>query len=95
MAVAVPPVWCTVTACGCIVAPPLVRVAQPGHQFLPPAEVEAGRLVIMDVVGLPLIKTWHVVRRTDKRLLPSAEAMYRFWVEHGGEYLPKISGHAD
>ena len=59
------------------------------------AEVEAGRLVIMDVIGLPLIKTWHVVRRTDKRLLPSAEAMYRFWVEHGGDYLPKITGHAD
>jgi LysR family transcriptional regulator for metE and metH len=49
----------------------------------------------MDVVGLPLIKTWHVVRRTDKRLLPSAEAMYRFWVEHGGDYLPTISGRAD
>lgn len=59
------------------------------------AEVEAGRLVIMDVIGLPLIKTWHVVRRTDKRLLPSAEAMYRFWVEHGGDFLPKITGHAD
>ena len=49
----------------------------------------------MDVVGLPLMKTWNVVRRTDKRMLPSAEAMYSFWVEHGGDYLPKITGHVD
>lgn len=58
------------------------------------SELEAGRLVILDVVGLPLIKTWHVVRRPDKRLLPSAEALYDFWVKRGADFLPKISGKA-
>jgi LysR family transcriptional regulator, low CO2-responsive transcriptional regulator len=60
------------------------------HTIAP--EVEAGRLVILDVVGLPIMKTWFVVRRTDKRLLPAAEALHAFWLKRGAEFLPKITG---
>jgi LysR family transcriptional regulator for metE and metH len=55
-------------------------------------ELQAGRLVILDVEGLPVIKTWFVVRRKDKRVLPSAEALYSFWAKRGAEFLPKVSG---
>ena len=58
-------------------------------------ELAAGRLVILDVTGLPIIKTWYVVRRKDKRLMPSSEALFAFWQKHGAEFLPKISGQAN
>jgi len=57
-------------------------------------EVEIGRLAILDVVGLPIIKTWYVVRRTDKRRLPAAEALHDFFQRRGGSFLPTISGKA-
>lgn len=55
-------------------------------------EVEIGRLVILDVVGLPIKRHWFMVRRTDKRLLPAALALRQFWATKGASFLPKVAG---
>ncbi|ODN69917.1 HTH-type transcriptional activator CmpR [Methylobrevis pamukkalensis] len=54
-------------------------------------EVKAGRLVLLDVEGLPIRRQWYVVRRKDKRLLPAAAALWDFWVREGRRFLPDIS----
>jgi DNA-binding transcriptional LysR family regulator len=53
------------------------------------AEVEQGRLIILDVEGLPITRQWFVTKRSDKRLSPAALAVKMFLVEHGREFLPK------
>ena len=52
------------------------------------AEVEHGRLVVLDVEGLPVVRQWFVAKRTDKRLSPAAMAVKMFLVEHGEQFLP-------
>jgi DNA-binding transcriptional LysR family regulator len=41
-------------------------------------ELQAKRLVVLDVVGLPIVRNWYVVHRNDKRLSPVAEAFRKF-----------------
>lgn len=55
------------------------------------AEIADGRLVQLDVAGLPIIRQWHVVRRAGKRLTPPAAAMNTFLSEHGAEFLPRVA----
>lgn len=55
------------------------------------SELESGRLVMLDVVGLPVIRQWFVVKRADRRLLPAASAFRDFMVEKGGDFLPETS----
>jgi LysR family transcriptional regulator, low CO2-responsive transcriptional regulator len=52
------------------------------------AEVEHGRLIVLDVEGLPVVRQWFVAKRTDKRLSPAAMAVKMFLVEHGKDFLP-------
>ena len=52
-------------------------------------ELEEGRLVALKVAGLPVIRQWHAIRRTDKILLPPAQAMLDFLGKEGSHYLPK------
>jgi len=52
-------------------------------------ELEEGRLVALKVTGLPVIRQWHAIRRTDKILLPPAQAMLDFLGKEGSHYLPK------
>ncbi len=60
------------------------------------AEIAEGRLVQLDVEGLPIMRQWHVVRRAGKRLTPPAAAMSAFLSERGAEFLPRIEKkHAD
>lgn len=54
------------------------------------AEIADGRLVQLDVAGLPIMRQWHVVRRSGKRLTPPAVAMNTFLSERGAEFLPQI-----
>ncbi|MDR4307811.1 LysR family transcriptional regulator [Chelatococcus sambhunathii] len=54
------------------------------------AEIAEGRLVQLDVEGLPIMRQWHVVRRAGKRLTPPAAAMSAFLAERGAEFLPRI-----
>lgn len=51
-------------------------------------ELEDGRLVVLKVKGLPIVRQWHAIRRTDKVLLPPAQAMLDFLGKEGWRYLP-------
>jgi len=51
-------------------------------------ELEDGRLVVLKVKGLPVIRQWHAIRRADKILLPPAQAMLDFLGKEGWRYLP-------
>lgn len=54
------------------------------------AEIRDQRLVALDVEGLPIIRQWYVVKHSKKHLLPSAQALWGFIVNHCGEYLPRL-----
>ncbi len=54
------------------------------------AELAEERLAALDVVGLPVVRQWFVVRSRDKRLLPAAQALWDYMVAHGAEYLPEV-----
>lgn len=55
------------------------------------AEIADGRVVQLDVEGLPILRQWYVVRRAGKRLTPPAAAMNAFLSERGSEFLPKVT----
>jgi len=55
------------------------------------AEVRDGRLVILDVEGLPIVRQWFVVRRSERRLLPAAQALWEYLQSSGAKFLPKAS----
>ncbi len=50
-------------------------------------EIETGRIAVLDVRGLPIVRHWHVAHRADKRLMPIAEAFRRFALSEGAELL--------
>jgi LysR family transcriptional regulator, low CO2-responsive transcriptional regulator len=52
------------------------------------AELADGRLVALDIDGLPAMREWFVVRHAEKRLLPAAAALWRFLADEGAAYLP-------
>jgi DNA-binding transcriptional LysR family regulator len=52
------------------------------------AEVGDGRLVILDVAGLPIERAWYVVHLRHRRLLPAPRALADFLTAHGRSYLP-------
>jgi LysR family transcriptional regulator, low CO2-responsive transcriptional regulator len=51
-------------------------------------ELADGRLVALDVVGLPVMRTWFIVNLAKKRLLPSAAALRQFMIDEGHAFLP-------
>lgn len=51
-------------------------------------EVQDGRLAILRVEGLPLIRQWYVVHRADKALLPPAKALMDFLGKEAERFLP-------
>jgi DNA-binding transcriptional LysR family regulator len=53
------------------------------------AEVGDGRLVTLDVEGLPIVRQWFVVHRADRTLSPAARAFVEFAGRRGAEFLPK------
>ena len=53
-------------------------------------EVEAGRLVILDVIDLPIRRQWFGVVRTDRVLTPTMAAFEQFLAERGAGFLPAI-----
>lgn len=56
------------------------------------AEIEMQRLVILDVVGLPVLRVWRIARHTHKRLMPAAVALWEFMVREGHTFLPSPAG---
>jgi LysR family transcriptional regulator for metE and metH len=55
------------------------------------AEVADGRLAVLDIEGLPIIRQWFVVKRKEKRLLPAAHALWDHLASSGSGFLPDIS----
>lgn len=53
------------------------------------AELADGRIACLDVDGLPIIRQWFVVHRTDRPLSPAASAFRDFAEAHGAEFLPQ------
>ena len=51
-------------------------------------ELADGRLAELAVEGLPVRREWFVVKRSDKRFLPAAEAFHDFLVSEGPSFLP-------
>jgi LysR family transcriptional regulator, low CO2-responsive transcriptional regulator len=47
-------------------------------------ELASGRLVLLDIEGLPLMREWYVTHRETKRLAPAALAFEQFLVEEAG-----------
>lgn len=58
------------------------------------AEIESGRLIVLDVAGLPALRQWQIVRHADKRLMPAAAALWEFLFEMGSTFLPAQGARA-
>jgi DNA-binding transcriptional LysR family regulator len=54
------------------------------------AEVYDRRLACLDVVGLPIIRQWYVVHRTDRDLSPTALAFRSFVEQRCAHFLPRL-----
>ena len=53
------------------------------------AEAADGRVAILDVEGLPIVRQWFVVRRSERRPLPAAQALWEHLQRSGARFLPK------
>lgn len=56
------------------------------------AEVSDGHLTVLDVEGLPVVRRWFVVRRSEKCLLPAAQALWDHLARSGAGILPGTGG---
>ena len=54
------------------------------------SEVEAGRLVILDVVGMPIRRQWFAVMRIDHAISPAMATFHDFLMRKGAVYLPLV-----
>ena len=54
------------------------------------AEVADGRLAVLDVEGLPIVRQWFAVRRSERRPLPAAQALWEHLRRTGAQFLPKM-----
>ncbi len=59
-----------------------------GHTIA--AEMADGRLVALHVEGLPIVRQWFVLNRTDRALSAAGRAFLEFARANGGEYLPVV-----
>ena len=53
------------------------------------AELAEKRLIALDVQGLPINRTWYIVKHKNKRLMHSSLALWDYIVESGKDFLPK------
>lgn len=51
-------------------------------------ELADGRLVVIDVDGLPVMRRWYAVRLANHRLLPAAQALCDYLVSEGAHHFP-------
>ncbi len=54
------------------------------------AELADRRLVLLDLVGLPVVRQWFIVRLARRRLLPAAQALRQFLIDEGQQFLPQL-----
>lgn len=55
-------------------------------------ELQARKLVLLDVIGLPLIRDWYVIHHRDKRLLPAAAAFREFLLRDAAAIIGRATG---
>jgi len=55
-------------------------------------ELAAGKLVCLDIAGLPIVRDWYVMHLRDKHLSPIAAAFRTFLLERGGQIIHKTIG---
>lgn len=53
-------------------------------------ELHAGRLVTLDVPGLPMVRTWYLLNRIDKELSPASQRIKTRIAEMKGSFLPEL-----
>jgi DNA-binding transcriptional LysR family regulator len=58
------------------------------HTIVP--ELEAGRLAILNLAGMPIPRTWYLIRLGGAEISPAAGAFRRFLLDLKGDYLPKL-----
>ena len=52
------------------------------------SELEAGRLSLLDVVGMPIRRQWFAVSRSDRSMTPAMVAFHEFLAKQGVQFLP-------
>jgi DNA-binding transcriptional LysR family regulator len=52
-------------------------------------EIADGRLVMLDVAGLPIMREWYAVRIREKAVMPAGQAMWSFLSTEGHKFLPQ------
>jgi len=55
-------------------------------------ELGAGRLAVLDVSGLPVMRDWYVIHLKDKRLTPVATALKEFLLANGARIIEETTG---
>jgi LysR family transcriptional regulator, low CO2-responsive transcriptional regulator len=55
-------------------------------------EVQTKRLAILNIMDLPAVREWYLVRRRDKELAPAAAAFWQYVLKEGRNFLPHIPG---
>jgi len=53
------------------------------------AELASGKLIVLKVEGLPIVREWYAMHRSDRTLSPAGREMWSFMVTSGREFLPK------
>jgi DNA-binding transcriptional LysR family regulator len=56
------------------------------------AELAAGRVAVLDVAGLPLMRKWYLVRRANWTPTPVGSAIWDFASARAAEFMPAFAG---
>ncbi len=51
-------------------------------------EVETGRLAVLDVEGLPVLRKWFIAHHRERTVLPTLDAFWTFTLAEGPRHLP-------
>ena len=54
------------------------------------ADINDGRLTVLNVDGVPVVLEWFVVKRQHKRLSPAPQALWDFFVADGVKVLDQL-----
>jgi DNA-binding transcriptional LysR family regulator len=55
------------------------------------AEIADGRLTCLDVIGLPIVRQWQIVHRTDRELSTAARSFRDFAEQRCASFLPQVA----
>lgn len=59
------------------------------------AELADGRLIALDIIGMPIVRQWFIVQLARRRLLPAAAALRQFLIDEGRHFLPVVEMRAE